>query len=397
MSYNGIAYPSSLTTVGVAVEATRGTPVAPSLWIPVKGPKYKPNLQLIPDETLQGVDAQVQDLVEGLQYDSHGWTAPIYLDTFPFLVRAELGSPDTKTSAITATTLSASAVQGATSVSITGTVATGDAVVIGSASNGTLEAHILGTVSGAGPYTCALNEPLVYAQPSGATVTGLTKHQFSLLNNSPSTGNYPPSVTITDFDGEEWRQMSACQIDELTIKGNGTSLSEYTCTWMGNPSITPSSPSSSFTGVQSPAAWTSYLTVGGTFQPALQDWEFNFKRGTKEIPALTGLREYFTYFPGPLQATGKFTFLEQSGSPQLTAFLEAQRTAFDFTLFDIQNGYILNIHATACQYKTAEIDRSKEYVEVPVEFQMLPNTTDATAGSKSPVLITVANGTSTTY
>lgn len=473
-SFNGIAYPVAGTQMGLALETTRGTAVAPTVWIPVKAPKYKPNLSLIADETLQGSMVQIYDLVTGIRYDGHGWSAPPYMDSFPFMLAAEFGSPDMMIAKPTGTiTTSANWAAGATTGTFVGAtgLAVGQYFTVGSASLGTLETHRLASGSGAGPWT--FSEPMINAVPSGSSVTFLTTHRFSVVNNNQAEGNQPPSVTITDFDGQEWRQLTACQLDELTIKGNGTSLVEYTCTWMGNPASTPSliatvtaasSPSggpytltvsgspaitsgmyvagpgitgavttsapvagvvtltagsgsiltggldptgqyiftggnfvSSFGTVQTPAPWSFYSLIGGTYTPTVMDYEFSFKRGVKPIPALTGQQQYFTYFAGPLQATGKLTFIEQSGSPELTAFLNAVRQSFDFTLFDQKGGTALNIHASNGQFKTGEIDRSKEYVTVTVEFDLLPSATDALAGGVSPCIVSVANTQTTSY
>ena len=227
---------------------------------------------------------------------------------------------------------------------------------------------------------------------------GLTLHQFSLLNNSPTLGDQPPSVTITDFDGEETRQMAACQIDELTIKGNGTSLTEYTCTFMGNPAATlESEPEPSFSAVPTVQPWTVQTIIGGTFTPTVIDWEFDLKRGTKPIPALTGNEGYFSYFAGPLEATGKLTFVEQTGSPQLTAFEAATIASLDMSMFDGTTGDTINFHSTKMQYKTGELDRTKEYVTVVMEFQLLPSTDDALAGGVSPIIISIANTVTADY
>lgn len=393
---NNRAFATSQTQMGLAIETVIGTPPAqPKYMFPVKSPKFNPDQMYIPDETLQGSMVQIYDLVQGMRYDAHGWEAPPYLDSFPIMLRALLGSTDNLITAPTNTTLAAAAAAGAPTVSTTASVAAGKWVTIGTAA--TLETHLVLSVSGAGPFTVTLVTPLINAQANGAAVTGLTGHQFSLLNNSV-IGDQPPSVSIWDGDGEEWRLLTASQLDELTIKGNATGLTSYTCSWLANPA-TPNvaAPTTSYTQTQTPAPWTFFATLGGTYTPTIVDWEFSFKRGTKPIPALTGTVEYLQYFAGPLQATGKLVFTEQSSSPQLNQYLNGVRQALDCTLFDLITGFALNVHSTRCQFKKAEIDRSKEWVEVPVEFQLLPTTTDALAGGVSPVIATVANSITTSY
>ena len=464
---NGIAYPVADTQMGLALETTRGTAVAPVVWIPTKAPKYKPNLTLIPDQTLQGSMVQTYDLILGIRYDGHGWTAPIYADSFPYMLAAEFGSIDNLGTKPTGTiTLTSAATAGSTTVAFTGAtgLAAGQWFTIGTAAAGNIETHQLTSAT-------VLATPWIYNHAAAASVTFLNVHQWVLLNNQLGLGNQPPSVTITDFDGESWRQLTACQLDELSIKGNGTSLVEYTCTWFGNPAtqfvevtgvaiattnsttITIASTTlnqasivsgytvtgtgiggtwtvsantagvitvaggtgtpvvggtytfspatitwtSSFGSVQTPAPWTAYIQIGGSFSPTLMDYEISFKRGVKPIPALTGTQAYFTYFAGPLMSSGKMTFIEQAGSPQLNNFLNAVRNTFEITLFDEANGTAIDIYAGKMQYKTGEIDRSKEYVTVMVEFEFLPTTTTPTAGGVGPCVVSVMNTHTTAY
>ena len=79
------------------------------------------------------------------------------------------------------------------------------------------------------------------------------------------------------------------------------------------------------------------------------------------------------------------------------AFLNATEQSLDLTIFDQKSGSAMNIHSTEAQYKTGEIDRGSEYVKVPIEFQLLPTTTDALAGGVSPCIVTVANATASAY
>ena len=387
----GYAYSVAETELGLAVETVKGTPIAPAYWAKVKSPKYTPDLAMIPDDTLQGSMVSVYNLTRGLHYDKHGWDGYPRMDSFPVLVRAELGSADTKTAAGTATTLSAGAAAGATTVTTAATVTQGSYIVIGAGA--TLETHIASTVV---TNTVTLNTPLVYSQASGAAVTPLTTHLFSLLNNS-GQGNQPPSLTVTDFDGEEWRQIAAAQLDELTVKGNATGLVEYSTTLMGNPATTPATPTVSFSSSNPSPGWTAAILLGGTQVSTVMDWSVELKRGTKPIPALTGSQEYFEYFAGPLQASGKLTFVEQTGSPYIAQYLSGAAETLEIFTYDLSSGSAMNIRSTNCMFKTAELDRSKEYVEVSIEYDMLPSATDATAGGVSPCQVTVANTVTTAY
>jgi hypothetical protein len=390
----GAAYAVAQSTMGLALEATRGTPVSPVYWIPYRAPKYVPTRMFLPDETLQGSMVSVYGLTPGMRYDSHGWDSYPYLDTFPILVCAELGSSDTVTAAPASTTLSTSAAAGATTIVTAGSIATGSFITLGSASLGTLESHYTTNVTGS--YTITLASPLAFAHTSGSAVTGLTKHSFSLLNNA-GTGNQPPSLTLTDYDGEEWRQLAAAQMDKLSITGNATALVNYTTDFYCNPSITPSTPSSSFSTVTPVPSWTTALVISGTAYTDVEEWAVDLSRGTKPIPAVTGTLEYFQYFAGPLTASGKTTVVETSGAAELTQYQNGTDNTFDFYVNDVTTGDIMRIHSSSVIYKTGELVRSKEYVEAELTFDFLPTATDAQAGGVSPILIQFGNSVTAAY
>ena len=92
--FNGQAFATAETQMAIAKETTRGSLVSTGLTpVPVMGPKYKPNLMLLPVDVLEGSMVQTYDEITGIRYDSHGWSAPPYLgDELPDLrrVRARL-------------------------------------------------------------------------------------------------------------------------------------------------------------------------------------------------------------------------------------------------------------------------------------------------------------------
>lgn len=400
------AIPVAETQIGVAIETTRGTPVQPVYWLPAMGPKYKPDVKYLPDQTLQGSMVTTYDEIPSLRMDTHGWDSYPYMDTFPVLLRAALGSTDTLTSAPSNTTLAASCTAGATTISATASVAANSWIVIdqGVSSGGQIisETHQVTAVSGTGPYTLTLDFPTVFAHANGATITGLTGHKFSLLNNTPLTGNtagnQPPSLTLTDYDGEtNWRQLPASQLDGLNLSGTAESLPKYTVNWFSQLSQTPTAPSASFSSAEAPPGWTATLALGGTVVPWVVSWEIDLKRGVKPVPAITGTMNYYQLFAGPLDVSIKCTVLQDFSSTWLTAYQTGATDSFDLTVFDVKSGYAFHAHSSKCKFTTGELDRSKEWVEVPLTLVPIPTTTDATAGGVSPIVCQVANAVTTTF
>jgi hypothetical protein len=391
------AIPVPETQAGLALETIRGEPVAPEYWLPLMGPKYKPNLQLLPDEGLRGSMVTLYDEIPGLRYDEYGWDTYPYLDTFPALLRAVLGSKDTKTAAPTATELKAEAKAGESEIEVesaTGIEEGKTYIVIGTASTSS-DTRLVTKVTGK---KLKLAYPLSFTHAAKATVTGLTTHEFSLLNNSNAAGNQPPSYTITDYAGEtNWRQLAAAQLDSLNISGAADTLPKATVQWMANVAITPSAPSASFTTAEAPPGWTVTAGIGGTQLGYLVSWEFDLKRNVKNIPAITGNENYYQHFAGALDATSKIVVLENPEATWISAYEKGELESIDLTISDVQNGWALNLHSSKAKFTTAELDRSKEWVEVPLDMQLIPSSTDALAGGVSPIKATVANAKTTEY
>ena len=264
-----------------------------------------------------------------------------------------------------------------------------------SARGSTRDTRLVTAVSGK---KCTLAYPLSFEHAAKAPVLGLTTHQFSLLNNAPAEGNQPPSYTLTDFGGEtNWRQLTAAQLSTLTISGSADTLPKATVEWLSYLATTPSAPSASYTTVEAAPGWTVTAGIGGTQIGYIVSWEIALKRNVKPIPAITGNQNYYQLFASALDATLKLTVLEDYSATWLTAFGAGTTESFDLTLSDVVSGYALNFHSTKSKFTSGDLDRSKEWVEVPLEAQLIPSSTDALAGGVSPILVTVANGTTTTY
>ena len=89
--------------------------------------------------------------------------------------------------------------------------------------------------------------------------------------------------------------------------------------------------------------------------------------------------------------------LENREATWLKAYESGETNSIDLSLYDIKSGYALNLHCTEAKITSAELDRSKEWISVPLEVQLLPSSTDALSGGVSPIVATVANATSTEY
>lgn len=386
------AIPTPETQVGIAIETERGVALPPEFWLPVSGPKYKPDLQLLPDNAMRGSMVTLYDEVPGLRFDSYAWDSFPYLDTLPVLLRSLLGSPDTVTAAPAATKLKKAVNAGDTEIELEPEVNPGYAVI------GDVAGHQETVLITNKASKQKLAHPLAFPHAINTTVAGLTSHAFSLLNNAPGEGNQPPSCTITDYAGEtDWRALPAAQLDTLHISGAADSLPKVATSWFADKAVTPEAPVASFSTAEAPPGWTVQASVGGVNIGYLVNWEFDMKRGVKNVPAITGTQNYYQHFAGPLDVTGKLVVLEDPAATWLTAYENGELETIDLTLSDVDSGFALNLHTTKSKFTSGDLDRSKEYVEVPLAFQTIPSSTDATAGGVSPVKATVANARTEEY
>jgi hypothetical protein len=88
-------YPSNLQWVGIAKETTYGVAIsAPTVWVPVDGPKYKSTITPLKDKFLRGSMAETYQQQQGMRYDELSYKTYFYLDSvYPHFL-ALLGTPD---------------------------------------------------------------------------------------------------------------------------------------------------------------------------------------------------------------------------------------------------------------------------------------------------------------
>lgn len=395
------ALPVPETQIGLAKETKRGEPIAPAFWLPVDGPKYKPDIKLLPDEGLRGSMVTLYDEIPGLRNDAHGWDSYPYMDTLPLLLEACLGGKDHMTVAPTSTALKTEAAVGATKIVAKKTIAEGSYIVIGAEAPVEQETRLTKKVTekGAEEFEVELEYPLSFAHVADATITGLTKHRFSLLNNDHSEGNQPPSFTITDYGGEtNWRSLPGAQLNGFNISGAADTLPKVTVDWLSYMAKPPAEePTASFSTVEAPPGWATQVAISGTQLGYVVMHEIDLKRNVKPIPAITGTQNYYQLFADAVEATAKVTVLEDPSATWLNAYENGDLEALDITIQDVQSGYVANFHSSKFKFVTGELDRSKEWVEVPLECQLIPSAEDALDGGVSPIVCTVANAHTEEY
>jgi len=343
------AFLTANSYLGMVIETTEGTlpTTGTSYWLPVTSPQITPQQMFLRDEALRGSPTTVYDQVQGVRHDEFEFKTYLFADTFPVLVRSILGGTDSKT--------------------------------------------------GAGPYT----------------------HGIKVLNN-PATGSQPPTYSILDFDGANYFTVTGAQADSLGITFGADAAAEATVKYLGNPYTSYTSAPTVF-ATQSLStehmipAWDTSVTIGGT-QSGLANTggvtytnistgELTINRKTQAIFTL-GTQAPYNLFAGPIEVTGKFTFVVNSTSDVFSTGsgaygLTRSPEPILVTLTDPNDAtsgtqHSVTLLLSAAQIHSIKRTRGKEYTELEVEFTANANNNDSTTGY-SPIQTSIVNNVNTTY
>jgi hypothetical protein len=347
-------------------------------------------------------------VIQGVKKSTASVGGPVYGDGLPYWLRNLLGDlavTGTPTGS-GATTLSAQATAGATSLTTAASIPASTIIQIGSGA--TAEACTTGTPTGAGPYTIPLANgyTLAYTHASAQAVTpiqGPYTYVWSLLN---SGSGQPLSHTLTHFLGPTAtsgaRQYpGACMSDMSFAIKPATAL----FTWSGNLTAYPSAaagsqPTANGTGILPIAAWQTKVGIGGpasggTLLTTPGDITIDLKRELEAYYTSQGSQSPYIIQRGGLSCTGKIMFpavpdessllyMLNNTQPQLQVVVSngLSGTALITIQFDIQ----------VAAFTTSEDDTSKPAVAYQDGFKAVFNTTNAGgSGGLSPLKISVTN------
>lgn len=349
----------------------------------------------LPDESLRGSPADTYGNVAGIRHDTYDAKGDAYLDTFPNILRAALGSTDTVATAPTNTTLTASCAAGATTISCTTTIAVGKWFSLDTGA--LIETHRCASVTGSGPFIVTPTFPIINAHASAAVVTGLTGHALSLLN-AATTGSQPPSYTITDFDGAVARQLADGQLDSLSLDfATGTSLA-WTAKYLANPFTNVATPTTeSFSTELFVPGYSCTVAIGGVVSTVVVSGSVAITRNTVAIETANNAQQIpYRIFAGPIGVTGKLTFVVESGDTTLVIGTTSAKQVMDLIFTNPQDGNQLVLQMSQVQLQDPKINRGKAYVEVDTNFVAEANATDALLGY-APIAAFVANAQTAAY
>ena len=310
--------------LGIAKEATRGTIVAPTDFIPVMKDSLKPVDIVDPlyDTGLRGSNVLNYNYIPGRKRSTVDFGGAVFADTVGYGIAGVLGAVDT-----------------------TGVSA---------------------------PYT----------------------HEITLFNSLAVGGDVQPiSYTLTDFYAVDVRSYPGCQFSDFSLKFNADGMLEYDAKSTGWSSSVVSTPSPSFSTVLPTPVWRGTVSVGGSALATAMTGNIDMKRPATPIYGIASTQDPYQVFLGPLEVTGKITFV-MDNDDQLLNFLNNTQPALVFNWAYGSGATEVQIQATLTKgaYTTGVIERGEDFVQVSVDINAQSNTTDAGAsGGYSPITWTLKN------
>lgn len=344
-----------LSATGVAKEATFGTPVTPTSYIPFATDSIEPDPGLFYPELVS--NSRQKNIFAG--YGQQKFTGAIEFPLFPTmgtdLLVGAIGL-DTQPGygitivnpSATSTTITAGSIAGATTI----TVASVTGISVGSiiqldvnASTTTAEVFEVSLITG---LTLTLDHAALYPHTSGVTV--IVGQASSLYRHSVVPNNTLNSFTIERNIGNyQSQQYAGCRVNKMGLKVPATDAeASLTCDIIAQSTTSLANPSSPITTVNEPIYTFNLLSlnqntsVGGAAVqiPQANNLEINIDNGLVATYTFNNTHNLEFLTPGALVVNGTFDVIWSS-------------------LTDPNFGYFNNLFAAANNYGTLTAELSQ--------------------------------------
>jgi hypothetical protein len=213
-------------------------------------------------------------------------------------------------------------------------------------------------------------------------------HTISLLNSlTTGTDTQPISYTLTDFYAVDVRSYPGCQFSDFSLKFNADGMLEYDTKTMGFSSSTVSDPTPTFSTVLPTPVWRGTVSIGGSAVTNAMTGNIDMKRPVTPIYGISNTQDPYQVFLGPLEVTGKITFIMENDD-QLTNFLNNSQPAIVLNWAYGAGAAAVQIQATITKgaYTAAVIERGQDFVQVTIDLNGQGNTTDdGASGGFAPI------------
>lgn len=219
-------------------------------------------------------------------------------------------------------------------------------------------------------------------------------HTISLFNSLTSNVDVQPiSYTLTDFYAVDARSYPGCQFSDFSLKFNADGMLEYDAKSTGFQSELVADPTPTFSTVLPTPVWRGTVQIGGSTVATAMTGNIDMTRPATPIYGISNTQDPYQVFLGPLEVTGKITFVMEDDS-QLLNFLNNSQPALVFNWAYGAGASAVQIQATLTKgaYTTGVIERGEDFVQVSVDFNAQANTTDdGASGGLAPIKWVIQN------
>jgi hypothetical protein len=213
-------------------------------------------------------------------------------------------------------------------------------------------------------------------------------HTISLFNSLTSNVDVQPiSYTLTDFYAVDVRSYPGCQFSDFSLKFNADGMLEYDTKTTGYSSELVADPSPSFSTVLPTPVWRGTVSIAGSQVTTAMSGNIDMKRPATPIYGISNTQDPYQVFLGPLEVTGKITFVMENDS-QLLNFLNNTQPAIVLNWSYGTGAALVQLQATITKgaYTAGVIERGEDFVQVTIDLNGQSNTTDAgSSGGYSPI------------
>lgn len=213
-------------------------------------------------------------------------------------------------------------------------------------------------------------------------------HTISLKNDFTENADAQPlSYTLTDFYAVNTRSYPGCQFSDFSLKFNADGLLEYDAKATGWQSSDVTVPTPTFSTLLPTQVWRGTVSIGGSPVSNSMSGNIDMKRSVTPIYGISATQNPYQVFLGPLEVTGKITFIMEADT-ELTRFLSNTQPAIVLNWSYGAGASAVQIQATITKgaYTAAVIERGQDFVQVSIDLNAQGNTTDAgSTGGSAPI------------
>lgn len=371
-----------LAYVGLAKEATQGTWLTPTYYLPCTKLDFNVSYDQLRDESYRNNDSNLQGLYQGAGDSAVDLEFNAYPDSVGYALR--IIGPDTVTAGVS-TTLSASTTAGATSITTAATIPVGSTIQIDTGSK--IEYAVTGTPTGVGPFTIPITTPatgLTFGHSSAVTVISQTTHTFK-----QSASVTKPTYSLTQHNGFEAWGYTGCMLSDVSIKVDPKGIATVGAKYIGwIPTVQTATPA--FSEPPPFLGWQFAMTNAGATSTRGLSYDLSLKRPVEAIHASNGVQQPREVFSGVLDADITYKAIYENDTDYNLYLNALQNNATSMVMTQPvgagvnAGGSSLTVTTTQGGWSKGKPDVSGTYVQADFEISGIYNTTDS--GSVQAIL-----------